>query len=824
MNKTNIEFIMNRLVNGIFRYQLFLLVLLAFPTGFFIFQASQIEVDRSFYKTIPTKHAYTQTYLTYENQLGSANQLNISVCHKNDTIFNQEFFTALEGVHNKLSSALPANSFHIRSLFSPQVRYLNIGEKVIGQKKVVPSTYNGEESNFELIKEKIKQNIEKAGLVHSLVTKDYRCAKVNVAILKENHVKASDIDTLNTNSSNTTLANINTIQFTEKLIQDLRQSFEKDNITLHVSGFNAMAGKVSQKVKETQRFFLYSIGLIILLVLLYFKSIILTLITLLTPLISVIWQVGLLSTIGFIADPTFSVIPFIVFSIGFSHSILLVQLFKQRIVQGASCSEATQWSLKHLIVPSGLISFACLLIFATLLNVDIPLLQDYSLIISLGTALVMLSNIIIFPLLMSSLKFKPLLKQPQSPNKQTMKASLASLISAILAKKKNAGIILFFTVILSVISYITVDKVKIGDSHILTNTLNKNSAYNQNAQFNMQQYGIGDHFISVIAEVSPESCMTYETLSLLNQFQWQAENIKGVKAVTGLSSEIKNIYKQVNGGNVKWQTIPRNQQAIKASLGLSSYPYLTDKPVSNRGLSNTTLNQTSINNCTAIPINLYLHEMDVVTTSNVVKELEAISKVLTTPKVQFLLASGTVGVFASINAVITEQQLTMIMAVFLIVILLCLLTLKSLKATIAVVLPLYIFLLMNQVLMSLFTLDLTIYIMPMLTVGIVLCFIYNFYIIDIINRQGMASNKDLTAEQQREAVFIIMLKERGKALLFASASLIAGVVLWFAADFKFLSDIGTMLIFFIFFASVSSLLILPSLMTFLWPKKSHHSD
>ncbi|MEI5604660.1 hypothetical protein, partial [Streptomyces brasiliscabiei] len=61
-----------------------------------------------------------------------------------------------------------------------------------------------------------------------------------------------------------------------------------------------------------------------------------------------------------------------------------------------------------------------------------------------------------------------------------------------------------------------------------------------------------------------------------------------------------------------------------------------------------------------------------------------------TDKLQFKLASGPVGVMAATNESVSAAQLPMMIYVYGAVIILCLISFKSIKATIAVVLPLYI--------------------------------------------------------------------------------------------------------------------------------------
>ena len=70
--------------------------LFAIATVFLGYQASQMRLDAGFEKNIPLNHEYMKTYIEHRQDFGGANNILVSVCDKNDNIYNQNFFdTAL---------------------------------------------------------------------------------------------------------------------------------------------------------------------------------------------------------------------------------------------------------------------------------------------------------------------------------------------------------------------------------------------------------------------------------------------------------------------------------------------------------------------------------------------------------------------------------------------------------------------------------------------------------------------------------------------------------------------------------------------------------
>ena len=61
-------------------------------TAFLTYQATQLKLDAGFTKNIPLNHEYMQTYIQYKENFGGANNVLVSVCDTDSTIFNTQFF------------------------------------------------------------------------------------------------------------------------------------------------------------------------------------------------------------------------------------------------------------------------------------------------------------------------------------------------------------------------------------------------------------------------------------------------------------------------------------------------------------------------------------------------------------------------------------------------------------------------------------------------------------------------------------------------------------------------------------------------------------
>ena len=112
----------------VFGARLPLLVVFAVVTAFMAWQASHLRVDAGFKKQLPLDHEYMQTFLDYEESFGGANRLLVAVMAKDGDMFDAEFFKTLERVTNEVFFIPGVNRAGVRSIFTPNVRFVEIVE------------------------------------------------------------------------------------------------------------------------------------------------------------------------------------------------------------------------------------------------------------------------------------------------------------------------------------------------------------------------------------------------------------------------------------------------------------------------------------------------------------------------------------------------------------------------------------------------------------------------------------------------------------------------------------------------------------------------
>jgi len=764
----------NRLEIGLFRHKILVLMMFVLVSGFLLFQATQIQLGASFTKNIPLNHSYMKTYLKHRENFGGANNILISVCNSDGDIFNPEFFEALKGVHDKLFFIPGVDRIQVKSLYSPSTRFVEVVEDGFAGGPVIPADFQPDERGLAIV----KGNIEKAGIVGSIVADDYSCAMVKASLLDFNPDTGEKLDIL---------------KIAAQLEEDVRQSFEKDNITVHIIGFAKVVGDVADGAKGVVIFFLIAIAITAIMVYFFCHSISLTILPILCSLVAVIWQLGMLSTLGFGLDPMSILVPFLVFAIGVSHGVQMINSVVRQVSLGLSSQAAAQASFRALLIPGGIALLSDTIGFMTLLSIDIGVIRELAITASLGVAMIILTNLILLPLLVSYLKITPKDRANHAGN--IGEESSIWRFMATFATRKTAFVILVFTVVLYAAGLLNSQNLKIGELHAGAPALHESSRYNQDTFLITERYAISVDYMSIIIETTPDACTYYETMNTIDRFQWRMENVPGVQSAVSLASISKVVNAGYNEGNPNWRVIPRNQQTLVQSIA---------RVPSSSGLLN--------NDCSVMPVILFLQDHKADTIERVVNEVKLAAKELGNDQLQFKLASGPIGVMAATNEAVAEAQLPMMIYVYGAVIILCLLSFRSIRATVVVVLPLYIVSTLAQWLMTVLDIGLTVSTLPVIALGVGIGVDYGIYILSTM------SNELKNGANVHDA-YLSALKERGSAVLITGITLAIGVSTWFFSDLKFQVDMGILLTFMFLVNMLAAVIVLPALAAFLWPNK-----
>ena len=732
--------------------------------------ATGLRVDAGFTKLVPVEHEYMQTFLEYREEFGGADRVVIAVMARDGDMFTPEFFTALREVTDATFFLPGVDRAQVFSILTPNVRYIEVVEDGIAAGNVLPVDFEPTEAGFA----RVRENILKAGIVGRLVANDFTGALV-AAKLQEFHPNTGE-----------RLDYIDVAHELERIRREAGTDSNVDvHVDLHVIGFAKMVGDIAAGAVRVMMFFGIAFLITALFVYAYTRSIRLTLPPLACSLVAVVWQLGGLTGLGFGVDPMSILVPFLVFAIGVSHGVQMVSSVRAEVAGGASGLDAARASFRRLLLPGTVALASDSVGFITISFIEVQVIKEIAVTASLGVAAIILTNLALLPVLLSY--FEPDDEQRRAARaRDHLLQPMWSRIARVARRGPAAAVIAVSLVLLAAGAHFA-PQVRVGDEHRGVPELRADSVYNLDSAVITGRFEIGVDVLSVIAETEKDGCIDFEIMSTLDDFEWRMRNVEGVQSVLGLAGVARNINASWNEGNLKWRTLPRNHYSLVQAV--------SPVPTSS-GLLNL--------DCSVMPVSIYTTDHKAETIERVidaVKEFEAANR---NERIAFRLASGNVGVMAATNEEVEASQFPILAYVYGAVIVLCLLSFRSISATVCIIVPLAVVSLLAYALMALLQIGLKVSTLPVVALGVGIGVDYGIYIYGRL-RTHLEEGLDFAAAYERT------LATTGAGVVLTGLTLAAGVATWIVAPLKFQADMGTVLTFMFLVNMVGAVVLLPAL-------------
>src|SRR5580704_3989792 len=161
------------------------LILVLFALGTVILGAVAwrgLRIDTSFTKTLPVHHEYMRTYLDPKvAEFQGANRVLVALIARDGNMFTPEFFAALRKATDAIIVMDGIDRTRVQSIFTPNVRYLEVVEDGIEAGNVTPEDFSPTPENFA----RVRDNIRKAGIIGRLVANDFSGALVSAIVLDQ---------------------------------------------------------------------------------------------------------------------------------------------------------------------------------------------------------------------------------------------------------------------------------------------------------------------------------------------------------------------------------------------------------------------------------------------------------------------------------------------------------------------------------------------------------------------------------------------------------------------------------------------------------------
>lgn len=751
-----------------------LILLFALATVFFGWQASQLKPDASFEKMLPVSHPYIQNFLYRQDDLkGLGNSVRIIVETTEGDIFTEEFQDLLRRITDEVFYINGVDRSALQSLWTPNTRWMEVTEEGFVGGAVIPDDYDGSERALDALRE----NVLKSGQIGRLVANNFKSTIIVAPLIETDPNTGERLDYS---------------RFSHDLEELVRDKYSSDTINIRITGFAKLIGDLIEGATLVGLFFLVAFAITAVMLFIYSRCGWLTSAALLCSTVAVVWQMGLLNLMGFGLDPYSMLVPFLVFAVGVSHSVQIINRFGNFIYHKVSRLEAARLTFIRLSKPGFVALLSDGVGFFTLRVIDIPVIQELAVVAATGIAVLVLTNLILLPLVLTFTGISDRCVSYRS-SKENSRYNHWRFLAKTTRRGPAITILAVCTVLFAGGLYFGQFQ-KIGDLDPGAPELRADSRYNKDNAFLTRNYSTSTDVFVVMASTDVQQCGSYEFISAVNYFQGVMETVPGVQSAMSLVDVSKLAIQGMNEGSPKWHETSRNRFILNNSL--SSAPNM---------LRNT--------DCSMAPVILFLDDHKADTLDGVVAEVAEFAETYNRDDLQFDMAAGNAGVEAATNIVIREAQTRMLLWVYGVVIALCLINFRSLRITACIIVPLMLTSVLGQALMAGLGIGVKVATLPVIALGVGIGVDYGIYIYSSLQSY-------LRSGESLENAYFYALKSSGTAVAFTGLTLAVGVGTWMFSPIKFQADMGLMLTFMFFWNMLGALLFLPALAWLLSPRGS----
>ncbi|CAI8792801.1 SSD domain-containing protein [Pseudomonas jessenii] len=756
------------------------------------FAVTGLTLNASFEKMIPQSQPYIKNYLENRQALrGLGNTVRVVVENTDGDIYDPKYLEVLKQVNDTLFLTPGVDRAWIKSLWTPAVRWTEVTEEGFRGGPVMPDSYDGSASGVE----QLRLNIARSGIIGSLIGNNFKSSMIVVPLLEKDPVTGAAIDYHH---------------FSRMLEEQLRNKFEfagssavhlageegKGPIKIRVIGFAKLVGDLIDGLMLIMMYFGAAALIATAIIFGFTRCVRSTALVILCSVVAVVWQLGLITLFGYVLDPFSILVPFLVFAIGVSHGAQKMNGIMQDVGRGTHQLIAARYTFRRLFLAGLTALLADAVGFAVLMLIDIPVIQDLAVTASIGVAVLIFTNLVLLPVLLSYWGVSPKaaarsLRQESQELKGRGLGNVWSLLDRF-TERRWATVAVVVAGLLAVGGFMVSTHLKIGDLDPGAPELRADSRYNRDNAYITANYSLSSDQFAVMVKTASEGCLKYETLVEADRLGWLLQQQPGVQTTVSLVNAVRQITAGSYEGNPKMLTVARNQNVL------------------NYGAQQASVNNPELfdSDCSMMPVIAYLSDHKAETLDHVVKVADQFAREHSNDDRQFMLAAGSAGIEAATNIVVRNANRTMLFYVYGAVIVLCFITFRSWRAVVVAVVPLMLTSILCEALMVWLGMGVKVATLPVIALGVGIGVDYALYLLSVQLAQQRAG-LSLTEAYKNSVAFT------GKVVALVGITLAAGVITWAWSPIKFQADMGILLTFMFIWNMVGALVLIPALSHFL---------
>jgi uncharacterized protein len=769
----------------LFNHRAVVVAICAIITILLACQATRLTLNASFENTLPTQHPFIQNYLKNRGELqglGNAVRVVVEAPRHADgsprSIYDAKYLATLAKINDEIFLIPGVDRAFMKSIWTPNMRWVAVTEDGLDGGPVIPDDFDAA-SPASI--EHVRVNVQRSGEIGQIVAQNAGSSVIYVPLLSQDPKTGKPIDYTSFSQS----------------LEKIRATYQAQGVTLHITGFAKVVGDLIDGLKAILMFFAAAVAIACVVLYGYTRCVRSTLLVVSCSLVAVVWQLGLLPMLGFQLDPYSVLVPFLVFAIGMSHGAQKMNGIMQDIGRGTHSVVAARYTFRRLFL-AGLTALLCDAVgFAVLILIRIPVIQSLALIASIGVAVLIFTNLVLLPILLSytgvskTAALRTLTaEQADNVNEGTRGKHPLWAFLDLFTHRRFATVAVVIAAVLASGGYAVSRHLQVGDLDPGAPELRADSRYNRDVAFTSANYGASSDVFAVMVKTPDGGCSSYHAAMLADSLEWKLRQVPGVESTHSLADYDRGLAIGLNEGNPKWFDVVPSQGLLNTIAARAPREMMNEA-------------------CNTLTVLAYLRDHKATTLAKVVDVVQRFAADNDSPDAHFLLAAGSAGFDAATNIVVERANREMLLWVYAAVIVLCLVTFRSWRAVLCAVLPLMLTSILCEALMVMLGIGVKVATLPVIALGVGIGVDYALYVMTITLAQ-LREGKSLSE------AYYAALRFTGRVVLLTGVTLALGVATWIGSPIKFQADMGMLLAFMFLLNMLGALILLPALAHFLF--------
>jgi uncharacterized protein len=363
----------------VLQYRVILLAILLAASGIMGYLAYKVKLSYEFSKAIPSDNPKYQDYLAFKQKFGDDGNLMVAGI-QTDKLFTMPVFSAYKKLHQELK-AIP----NVEDVLSVPTA-INLRKDVFTE-KLVPE---------KIFPDSIASQAQLDSATNTFLSLPfYRGRLHNPAANAFLMGIRINKDSLNAAGRTSIINNITAA--TDKFSR-------QTGVEMHLSGLPLIRTVVADRIQKEMRFFLIgSLVLSVLILLLFFRSISTTMLSLLVVLLGVVWSLGILQLFGYKITLLTALIPPLVVVIGIPNCIYFVNKYHTSYLQSGDKKKA----LVDMVSKMGVVTLFCNITaaigFAVFALTNSAILKEFGMVAGISIMMIFVISFILLPAALSYL-------------------------------------------------------------------------------------------------------------------------------------------------------------------------------------------------------------------------------------------------------------------------------------------------------------------------------------------------------------------------------------------------------------------------------------